>query len=47
MGEIISEYRDANEMYKTYMTEEWRKVMYMDDRKGYERGLRLLTGGNN
>lgn len=45
--EIIDSYSDANEMYKTYMTEEWRKVMYMDDRKGFERSLRLLTGGNN
>lgn len=45
--EIVDSYSDANQMYLDYIDEVWQKVMFMDDRKGYERSLRLVTGGNN
>lgn len=44
--EIVDGYADANELYETFLQEEWRKVAIMDDAMSRERHLRIIVGGN-
>ena len=40
--EIVDSYADANELYGTYLSEEWRKVMILDGAESRTRHLRTL-----
>lgn len=44
LKEIIMEYSDANELYKTYLKEVWRKVSRMNDHESSVRVIRQLMG---
>jgi hypothetical protein len=43
--QIIEGYSDANELYRTFLTEKWTKVAFMNDRETFERFLKLNIGG--
>lgn len=43
--EIIDGYADSEELYQTFLTEQWQKVALMNDRESYTRLLRLTMGG--
>lgn len=45
--EIIDSYADANELYSTYLQDEWRRISILDDAKSRERHLRMITGGRH
>lgn len=44
--EIVSEYRDADELLLTYVKEKWNKISQMNDSRRFQRKLILMTGGN-
>ena len=43
--EIVDEYADAEELYQTYLEEEWQGVAFMNDNESYTRFLKLNVGG--
>lgn len=43
--DIIEEYKDANEMYGTYLRETWAKTAVFNDRERYNRFLSIMVGG--
>lgn len=45
--EIVDEYRDAEEMYNTYLLEKWTKIELMNDREAHNRFIRIQTGTNH
>lgn len=44
--ELVSEYRDANELLLTFVKERWNKIAQMNDSRRFQRRLLLLSGGN-
>lgn len=42
---IVDEYRDANELFLTYLKERWYKTSRMNDSRRFQRQLKLLSGG--
>lgn len=44
--EIISEYRDADELFLTYVREKWNRIAQMNDSRRFQRRLLLLSSGN-
>lgn len=44
--ELISEYRDADELFLTYVKEKWNRIAQMNDSRRFQRRLLLLSGGN-
>lgn len=45
--EIVDEYSDANEMYRTHLRQVWRRVAYLNDFQAHRRHLQRLMGGPN
>lgn len=43
--EIVDEYRDAEEMYETFLREQWTKTAMMNDNETFSRFIRGLVGG--
>lgn len=43
--ETVDEYRDAEEMYGTFLREQWTKTSMMNDQETFSRHLRRLVGG--
>ena len=43
--EVIDTYAEADELYRTMLTDKWMKVSMMNDTESYRRHLRLLLGG--
>lgn len=43
--EIVDNYADAEDLYQTYLAEQWQKVAFMNDRETWERFLRTKIGG--
>lgn len=43
--EFVDSYADAEELYQTYLVEQWQKVSFMNDNESFSRYTRLLTGG--
>lgn len=44
--EIVDEYKDANELYRTYLRETWASVSILNDPEAKLRHLKSITGGN-
>ena len=44
--EIVSEYRDANELLLTMVKERWNRIAQMNDSRRFQRRLLLLSSGN-
>lgn len=42
--EIISEYRDSEEMYQDYLKTKWAKISFMNDQESFSRHLRFMVG---
>jgi hypothetical protein len=43
--EIIDGYADAEELYQTYITEKFQKILYMNDSESFSRFTKLLISG--
>lgn len=44
--DVMDNYRDADELYLTYLRETWHRVSHMNDPRRVQRSLRALVGGN-
>lgn len=50
LGEIknmVSEYKECNELYKTFLKEKWGKIALMNDVESYTRYLKKSIGGHH
>lgn len=43
--EVVDGYSDANELYETYLEENWRKMSIMNDKETNQRVMALAVGG--
>lgn len=46
VGDIVSDYADALEDYKTFLKEKWAKISFMNDNVSYSRFLKAMINPN-
>ncbi len=44
--EIISDYREHEELYQEYLKDYWSKVVFMNDHESMNRYIKMMVGGN-
>lgn len=46
VGDIVSDYADAYEEYKTFLKEKWAKISFMNDNVNYSKFLKAMVNPN-